>query len=910
MKLRFVCLVWAWVVLASQAVVLDDFNREAAGIPSSPALTATITSEKALSLAWPEKHGAWIECVYATNIPLPQLMPGSSMMVRMKVKVPQGNVVAIGLRLLDKDHEVFQWIGKVDRTASDWQTVCVPLDLNDLSGGHWGGNNNGRLDFPMRLLGYSFTFANKDVPPGEVLVRDVELVPAIRMSLQTDRFPLLINPAGATRLALAVTNPTLEKVSLTLQGTVKDLEGTAQTLAGQLELAAGRGGSLPLQLNNRRPGVYRLDVTLKGGGQQVSCKTQFAVMEPVVQRYKPGDFLFGICSHPERKPAAEQEMEMQAAAAVGARVLRISPPWASVEPQPNVWKWEVQDRLVDLAAKYGMETQPILGYSVTHAASPELRKKQEDAYKTGNADAWRITFFGKPEDAPWQRYVRNMAERYKGKIRLYEVWNEPDLGFWRGTTDEYINLLRQASEIIRQVDPSAKVLTGGFATVLEHRGRAQNPDLQERVLREATDAFDVHAFHQHGLFDEFTASVDGELARLRKQMPQQRPLYFNETAVSSAYIGERTQAVTLVKKMVFTMMRGAIGYTWYDLVNDGTHPTDMEHNYGLVTSRFEPKASYVAYAELVRRLQGAKYAGELAAEHCYSPLFQTDKGFVVVLWKKHPSDSDVRLAIESNVGKYAVSDFMGCSYTAKESEGSLMIQPQDEPLYVEFAGGTKPRLLSTTGVGSNKANVSKHVTDKDPDGRQPDWTLNQQSQTLSFCGADPALAHLLWKSPADLSAKVWLWAKDETLFVRVVVQDDVHVQKEVPEKLWQGDSVQIAIQTPGDKAFEFGAGIRADGSVMPAVWVVPDGKAFASKDFQVTGKLAKTTAEYEFSIPYKSLGLTQKQFTENLRFNVLVNDNDGDYREGLIRIAPGFGEMTDVKFFPMISLPKPIATGK
>ena len=31
----------------------------------------------------------------------------------------------------------------------------------------------------------------------------------------------------------------------------------------------------------------------------------------------------------------------------------------------------------------------------------------------------------------WDRYVEAVVKRYKGKVSMYEVWNEPDGGTWK-----------------------------------------------------------------------------------------------------------------------------------------------------------------------------------------------------------------------------------------------------------------------------------------------------------------------------------------------------------------------------------------------------------------------------------------------------------------------------------------------
>jgi Glycosyl hydrolase catalytic core len=67
-------------------------------------------------------------------------------------------------------------------------------------------------------------------------------------------------------------------------------------------------------------------------------------------------------------------------------------------------------------------------------------------------------------DQVWQDWIRTIATRYKGKIKLWEVWNEPDLpDFYCGTPDKLIDLARQAYTVLKQVDPANRVLTPGFS---------------------------------------------------------------------------------------------------------------------------------------------------------------------------------------------------------------------------------------------------------------------------------------------------------------------------------------------------------------------------------------------------------------------------------------------------------------
>jgi len=72
----------------------------------------------------------------------------------------------------------------------------------------------------------------------------------------------------------------------------------------------------------------------------------------------------------------------------------------------------------------------------------------------------------------WENYVRTVVERYRGKIVAYELWNEvifSDLYspydangrayFYSGTSASMIDLAQSAYRIIKEVDPSAKLVS-------------------------------------------------------------------------------------------------------------------------------------------------------------------------------------------------------------------------------------------------------------------------------------------------------------------------------------------------------------------------------------------------------------------------------------------------------------------
>ena len=116
--------------------------------------------------------------------------------------------------------------------------------------------------------------------------------------------------------------------------------------------------------------------------------------------------------------------------------------WPELEPAKGQWHFERLDLYVSLAQQHG-----------THMLLPLAYTPQWASGRPGVTAPPRNI-----ED--WRNYVKAVVSRYKGRIQAYEVWNEPNLGdFWSGTTDQMVTLTKEASEVIRSVDPQAIIVS-------------------------------------------------------------------------------------------------------------------------------------------------------------------------------------------------------------------------------------------------------------------------------------------------------------------------------------------------------------------------------------------------------------------------------------------------------------------
>jgi len=513
---------------------------------------------------------------------------------------------------------------------------------------------------------------------------------SIEVALLTGNPGGIVAPGREANLALLLTNTSVKPVQGDVVATLTEFDGAQEKLSQHVLLPSRGKVRLKLPLGAGRLGIRTVDYQFNGE-QAVRGRASFVYGKPAGAGPDPAGFLYGVCGHLSRDSLQEAATQAAAVSQIGVRVLRMGREWAALESQPGKWNWADLDARVGVVEHHGLQIQMLLAYGNVYAASAEAQTAAAQAKAAGEQAPWIKAVRAPPEDGAWRAYVRSVVTRYRGRIHYWEIWNEPDLSlFFLGRTDDYIRMLRSAYAEVKRVDPRSKIMTAGFATVDDAKYRRLNPDLQQRVLAEASDAFDIHALHEHGTFEAFEHAVDGELTRYRSGMKQPRPLYFNETGMSSQHGREREQALALVKKITFARARGAIAYNWYDIRDDGTDPDELEHNFGLLTRDFQPKPAYAAYNELITRLRGLKFSSALevgAARHGY--VFDAPGRKVIVVWADKAARGQQIAIVTNGAGTARQLDIMGNAKPLAIARGEVLITLQDEPSYVEFRGSPK-----------------------------------------------------------------------------------------------------------------------------------------------------------------------------------------------------------------------------
>ena len=536
-----------------------------------------------------------------------------------------------------------------------------------------------------------------------------------------------------------------------------------------------------------------------------------------------------------------------ATALAGADFVRSSIIWNDVEPKQGKWNWKYTDGYMDILTRNNLRWAPMLWF-------PPAWAKAKD-WKPSYTPVKKRLGFPRPDYAAWEEYVRQSIRRYGDRIKVTEIWNEPELpSFANFSPEEYAELLKRAAAVVRKEKPAVKVSTCGYTCLPGQHPRMTYPDFMPRSLKAADGSYDITSIHGHGFFPDFCDMIEGFL-KLRQELGVTVPWAANETAVSSSWCSRQVQAEVLFQKMIFVHAKGGGAYVWHNLRDLGRNPLNKEHNFGLLDHNFEPKEAYLAYHTVVNLFRGAKFSKDFSANGGYCYLFENPNGFLASGWTFQPPAAEKLLLFKNVTGKVYSVDLCGNRTPVKAVDGEILFKLTATPSTLVFEQKTAPifggeflkigkngdfiisnpekvqavrtsfnknawekqtlrkgiflieelkkRMSKVTPVAINLQTVWGDETIRyyaisrltfginAPGNRPADFEMKDESTYCSTSPNDPAYADCYFKGANDCSVKTWLGMKKDKVQLTLSVRDDVHFQDKKGTLIYTGDCVQV-----------------------------------------------------------------------------------------------------------------------
>lgn len=129
---------------------------------------------------------------------------------------------------------------------------------------------------------------------------------------------------------------------------------------------------------------------------------------------------------------------------LGVGYARIQSGWAKCEQEKGKYDFGWLDEIVDGLIEEGVKPWMCLCYG-------------NPLYNDEGADLGSAIFTDKKAYDGWCNYVAAVTKRYKGKIVMYEIWNEPNLGKNYEHPDRYAELYVRTAETIRKYDSDVRL---------------------------------------------------------------------------------------------------------------------------------------------------------------------------------------------------------------------------------------------------------------------------------------------------------------------------------------------------------------------------------------------------------------------------------------------------------------------
>lgn len=343
--------------------------------------------------------------------------------------------------------------------------------------------------------------------------------------------------------------------------------------------------------------------------------------------------------------------EMKELAAAGFKWVRMDFGWGGIEREKGQYNFAEYDRLMSELEAVHITPIFILDYS----------NRFYDNGQSPQSDEGRQAF------AKW---AAASVTHFKGKGIVWEMYNEPNIGFWKPKPDvqQYAKLALAVGKAIREAQPDEIYIGPGSSTIdmvfLEACFKAG--------CLEYWSAVSVHPYRQTD-----PETVTAEYRKLRELIARYAPagrkipIISSEWGYSSAWknFDEQRQAKYLPRELMINALNEVPISIWYDWHEDGTNPADPEHHFGIVhfaahpgaAELYEPKPAYLAMKAFGSTLSGYSFNKRLpvGGDDDYVLLWtdQQRKAACIAAWTTAHEPHSVSVPL--GAGKFDVTDLLG-----------------------------------------------------------------------------------------------------------------------------------------------------------------------------------------------------------------------------------------------------------
>ncbi len=293
---------------------------------------------------------------------------------------------------------------------------------------------------------------------------------------------------------------------------------------------------------------------------------------------------------------------------LGVKWARVQTGWAKTEKEKGIYDFKWLDEIVDKLIERGVQPW----FSVSYG------NKLYTPAASGDGVGY-VPIYTEEERKGWTAYVKALTRHYRNRITHYEIWNEPDIGFFKPKPDPvlYMDLVQLTAGAIKTEFSEAVIVGGAFARAMHPSGF----EFVEKCLDCGfADYIDIVSYHGYKYLPEQYA--EQEFPAYRHLLNRYKPSlkYWqgetgcpsrvpdgNKQALAEMEVSEDIQARWLTRRVLLELGVGADMVSYFSMGDFSKYLFDGElgytSHYGLLRlNDGTPKPSYYALQSLAALL--------------------------------------------------------------------------------------------------------------------------------------------------------------------------------------------------------------------------------------------------------------------------------------------------------------------
>jgi len=356
--------------------------------------------------------------------------------------------------------------------------------------------------------------------------------------------------------------------------------------------------------------------------------------------------------------------------------------WHDIEKKKGDFTFSFYDNFVNDAKAHGKKILAGLAYS-----TPWLHNGKD------------IDYISKEDFKHFLNYVEVTVKRYKGKVDAWEIWNEPNWLFWKGTDKEFFELSRLTAKKIREIDPDAYIVGGSFQ-------RLPHTFITNMKIAGALENLDALSFHPYDVNPKASTRLLDDFFKLASRINFKGDIWISEMGYPTSgwypsMVPIKNLPSYVIKTIAPAAARGTRVIIWYEFIDtyifgEYSNTFNSESHFGLVYSDFTRKNGAWAFELCARYLPGTQYNPEL-------PLKEDIKSNIVtlcftgnesntntlIIWNEINNKQKIKVSIPATITIHDISSADNYSLS-----NEVILETSDKPIFITWQGSSVPRISS------------------------------------------------------------------------------------------------------------------------------------------------------------------------------------------------------------------------